>query len=335
MPIGKYPYMRYRIIDACITNPKKKYPTLEEIKQALAKKDIQVMTRAIERDFETMRHDKRLGFHAPIAYCKINRGYFYTDPDYSLDKLPLSEDDIETFELMVESFKRFKGAQVLNQVQGMLDKLEKVAGQMKQNKTKLNYSPVLFEHVPYNRGIERFDGLYQAIQRRRPLVIHYKKFDHEKGKEHILHPYVIKEYKFRWYLMGYNEKSRKNIILALDRIEDIAPAKIPFVPFKGSDPEKYFDHAIGVTIHAEGAKEIRLWFSPTQGHYIKTQKLHPSQHTISDTREGLVVTLQLIINYELLQTIQDYGPEVKVLEPASLREEIKERLRKTLQLYEA
>ncbi len=335
MPLSKNALTRYQLINECFTNPRKRYWTIEEIIEKAESRDILIARRTLEQDLHDMRHDERLNYHAPIVYSKKNNGHHYKDADYSIEKLPLSEDEIETFELMVESFKRFKGAEVLNQVEGMFDKLEKVAGQLKQKKTKLNYSPVLFERIPYNKGIEHFDVLYQAIIKQKPLLIHYKKFDDEKAKEHIFHPYLLKEYKFRWYLLGYNQKSKNKLILALDRMESVATVKTPFIPYKGKDLEKYFDNTIGVTIKDSGVKEIRLWFSHSQGNYIKTQQLHETQQIISDTSDGLIVTVQLIINYELLQTLLAFGPQMKVLEPASLQQEIKDMIRKSMELYKS
>ncbi|MEO7991369.1 MAG: WYL domain-containing protein [Chryseolinea sp.] len=333
MPLSKNALTRYQLINECFTNRRKRYWSIEEIIEKAKSRDIQMARRTLEQDLHDMRDDDRLNYHAPIAYSKKNNGHHYKDADYSIDTLPLSEDEIETFELMVESFKRFKGAEVLNHVEGMFDKLEKVAGQLKQKTSKLNYSPILFERIPYNKGIDHFDMLYQAILKQKPLLIHYKKFDNEKAKEHTFHPYLLKEYKFRWYLLGYNQKSKNKLILALDRIEGVAVVKIPFIPYKGKEPEKYFDNTIGVTIKDSGVKEIHLWFSHAQGNYIKTQQLHETQQIISDTSDGLMVTLQLIINYELLQTLLAFGPEVKVLEPASLKEEIRGMLEKSLELY--
>jgi predicted DNA-binding transcriptional regulator YafY len=275
-----------------------------------------------------------LNYNAPIAYCKRNGGFYYTDPDYSIQRLPLSEREIEKFDLLVESFQGFKGAQVLNEVEGMFDKLSKVAGQLKQKKSKLPYKPILFERIPYVKGMEHFDELYDAILEQRPMVIRYKKFDYGKPKDHTFHPYLLKEYKFRWYLLGYSERSKSKLILALDRMDNLTPIKIPFLPYKGIDIQKYFDHAIGVTINPAPAKDIRLWFSPLQGNYIKTQPLHATQKPVSDDASGLIVSLKLIPNYELLQTLLAFGPEVKVLEPISLQEQMKEMVKKTMTLYE-
>jgi predicted DNA-binding transcriptional regulator YafY len=335
MANGKHPTFRFRIINMCFTNPRKKYWSLEEIGDALVDKDLGVAPRTLERDLETMRNDDRLGYHAPIQYCRKNKGFYYSDPEYSTEKLPLGEEEIEAFGVIVESFQRFKGAQIVDQVAGMFDKLDKVVlEQLKKKKTKVSYPVLDFEKIPYYKGMEHFDKAYQGILKQQPLLILYKKFDHEVAKEHIFHPYLLKEYKHRWYVLGYSEKRRAKLILALDRIEGITEKRIPFKPYKGIAVEKYFNHTIGVTINNNGIQDVVVWFSPSQGNYIKTQHLHATQKIVKDSTEGLVVQYQLIPNYELMQTLLAFGPEVKVLQPENLRDELKEMLKKSLSLYE-
>jgi predicted DNA-binding transcriptional regulator YafY len=209
-----------------------------------------------------------------------------------------------------------------------------VMQQLKTKKSAVDYPVADFEKMPYSKGIEYFDKLYEAIVRQQPVLISYKRFDEERSTEHLFHPYLLKEYKFRWYLLGYSEKRRGKLILALDRMENIvSQRKITFKKYKGNDVQKYFDHTIGVTINATGVKEIRVWFSATQGNYLKTQHLHSTQQIVSDDSSGLIVTFRLIPNYELMQTLLAFGPECKVLEPASLQAQLKDMLRKSMELY--
>lgn len=67
---NKTPQLRYKIINACLTNKSKPYPTMSEIKDALARHDLEVSTRSFEADLEAMRFDKSLGFFAPIAFSR-------------------------------------------------------------------------------------------------------------------------------------------------------------------------------------------------------------------------------------------------------------------------
>jgi predicted DNA-binding transcriptional regulator YafY len=336
MPVIKSALTRYYIINECLTHPRKKYWTMEELMRKCENKDIVVSKRTLELDLHAMRYDERLNYQAPIAYDKKNKGFHYTDPSYSLEKLPVNENDIEMFEVLLESFQRIKGSPGLNQVGGMFEKLGKVVSQLREKKSKsqLSYPVVAFEKIPYYKGIEYFDPLYKAIMKQHPVQIAYKRFDRERAVVHVVHPYLLKEYKFRWYLLGYSEKRRGKLIFALDRIENLAVNKTTaFKPYKGIDIQKYFNHTIGVTINSSGVKEVKLWFSPSQGNYIKTQHLHETQEIIIDDQYGLVVTLNLVPNYELMQMLLGFGPEVKVLEPVTLHEEMKELLRRSLALY--
>lgn len=329
---NKTPLLRYKIINTCLTSKAKPFPTKTYIKAALAKQDISVSDRSFESDLEAMRFDKNLGFFAPIAFSRKHRGYYYTDPDYTIEKLPLSHGEVEAFELIVDSFRRFRGAKILDRVEGMFDKLDKVVHQLKSPKG--NAAPVVdFENVPYSKGIEHFDRLYRAIQNKQAVRIKYLKFERQLATDHLFHPYLLKEYRFRWYVLGLSETRKSKVVLALDRIQSIASARDTFKPYKGADLQQYFSHTIGVTLKNTGIKEIKLWFSPTQGNYIKTQHLHATQEIVSDTKEGLIVTLRLIPNYELLQTLLAFGPEVNVLEPSSLRAEMKDMLERSLALY--
>lgn len=330
----KNPQLRYKIINACLTDKRKPYPTIGDLKAAFLKHDIKIEKRALEGDLQAMRSDKLLGYYAPIAYHRTHRGYYYTDPDYTLDKLPLSKSELEAFELIVDSFKRFRGAKILNRVEGMFDKLDKVVmPQLRQARSNHQYATVDFENMPATKGIDHFDKLYKAIQKAQSLRINYHKFNAREASQHVFHPYLLKEYKFRWYVLGFSETRNSKVVLALDRIEAIEPARLVFKPYKGKDIQQYFSHTIGVTINSTGVKEVRLWFSALQGNYIKTQPLHGTQQIISDTKEGLIITLQLIPNYELLQTLLAFGPEVKVLAPESLRTDIKDMLARSLARY--
>ncbi|MEO7988643.1 MAG: WYL domain-containing protein [Chryseolinea sp.] len=334
MPSARQTLKRYRIINACITNPKKPFPTLLDLQRAMAREDIQVEKRAIEGDLEAMRFDTRLGYHAPIEYNRKHRGYYYTDPDYNFDKLPLTTEELDTFEVIVESLKRFREAEIVNHVAGVFDKLDKVVVKQLQSKQSTVTHPVVdFEKMPYSKGIEHFDKVYQAILKQHALLITYQPFD-KPAHEYTFHPYLLKEYKLRWYVLGYSEKRKANGMLALDRIENLTSKKTKFRKYRGTNIENYFKHTLGITIDKTDVKEIRLWFSVAQGHYIKTQHLHDTQKTISDDHTGLVIRLQLIPNYELLQTLLSFGPEVKVLEPRSLQTQLKERVKQMLALYE-
>ena len=76
-----------------------------------------------------------------------------------------------------------------------------------------------------------------------------------------------------------------------------------------------------------------LQFTPERAHWIADERWHPEQ-TSSHLPDG---SYRLEIPYtdprELILDILRYGPDVKVLEPHELRQQVTERLKQALQQY--
>jgi predicted DNA-binding transcriptional regulator YafY len=319
MPTNKNAYLRYRIINTCFTNRQKRYWTMAELLEALRKHDLVAYKRTVERDFEAMRYDKRLGYQAPISYDKVERGYFYTDAAYTIDKVPLTEEDLQALTLATNILHQYKNVKLVQQFEGMVDKLGKVVNHLRQPQ---NNKLIAFENTPYYKGREFFDVVLQAITEQQPLCITYRKFTGTKNDDYILHPYFLKEYRGRWYVLGYSEARQHIVTLGLDRFVKAEAATIPFQENKTLKPKQYFEHTLGITLGKGPVEDIELWFSPTTAPYIKTQHVHHSQKTLLEDETGLVILLKLIPNPELTQLILSYGAEVKVVKPISLKESI-------------
>jgi predicted DNA-binding transcriptional regulator YafY len=159
-----------------------------------------------------------------------------------------------------------------------------------------------------------------------------KKFDDAEEREHVFHPYFMKEFRNRWYVLGYSEARHFIITLALDRIIKLKEANITFKENKKLKPKEYFKHTLGITLGKGPVEDIELWFSPTMAPYIKTQHLHHTQKTVHEDKDGLTINLKLIPDPELLQLLLSYCGNVKVLAPVSLKEKYKEEIRKGMEM---
>ncbi len=141
----------------------------------------------------------------------------------------------------------------------------------------------------------------------------------------VIHPYYLKQYNNRWYLLGQTERFDSLSVRALDRIVDFKEVDIPFIENTQYDFEEYFEDVIGINTGKNRSSElIRLWFSPEKAPYILTKPLHGSQKKKVQDENGLVITIEVISNYELKSLLLSFGSEVKVLSPASLDLELKE-----------
>jgi len=332
MAAGKNPYLRYRILHACLSNGRKRYWTKQELIARLRDHDLDVEARTLAYDLEAMRYDERLNYHAPIAYCKKNKGFYYTDPNFSIDAIPFTAKELRSLVFAFSILQKYAGVALVSQFEAVFHKVVKVVSEWMIPNAKRK-SIIAFEKAPYYKGLVHFDVVHQATEEEQPLRIVYQKFTGAKESVHIFHPYFMKEHKGRLYVIGYSASRKTILTLGLDRMEQVTEERIPFRANTEVDAENYFHHTLGVTLTSGAVETVELWFSALQGQYIKTQHLHHSQRTVRDDKHGLVISLALIPNYELTSLILSYGPAVRVLTPASLRQQVKTELEKGLAGY--
>ena len=321
MPSAKNAYFRYRVINSCLTNNQKRFWTIPELIEKLREHDILVERRTIEGDFEVMRHDERLGYKAPIAYDKKEKAFYYSNPKFTIEANPLTKEDIEALTVATNILQQYKGVQLVQQFEGVVDKLSKVVDHLKNPEDQ---KIIAFEKSPYYKGNDFFDAVLHAITNKQSLRITYRKFADDHDDVHVLHPYFMKEYRGRWYVLGFSEARESIITLGLDRIIKLNQSNVLFKENKVLKPKEYFQHTLGITLGKGPVEEIELWFSLVQAPYIKTQHLHHTQKTVRDDNEGLVISLKLIPNPELTQLLLSYGAEVKILKPKLLRDSVKQ-----------
>lgn len=101
MSLNKSAFIRYRTIDACLTNRLYKYPSKQYLhEKCCAALGECVSLSTIEKDLQDMRYDDRLGFSAPIYYNKAGNYYYYSDPYYSIYKTLLSREQLESIKVV-------------------------------------------------------------------------------------------------------------------------------------------------------------------------------------------------------------------------------------------
>ena len=194
-----------------------------------------------------------------------------------------------------------------------------------------------FDECKYLRGKEYFATLLSAICNKRVLAIGYKSFQRGAVKEVLLHPYYIKEYNNRWFLLGREHGFDSISHLAFDRIEHISTVTgVSFIENKDHDfNDDYFSDIIGVTKHLEiEPQKIRLWVSPSLYPYIQTKPLHETQKLKNTDANGYEIEIEVRPNFELEQLILSYGDGMSVLSPEGLKEKIRTKLESSLKNYD-
>lgn len=321
---------RIRVINDCLCHRTKKYWSKEALAEMILEDaDIVISTSSIIGDINKMRNSRQLRYNAPIGYSKIHDGYYYTDLDYSIDNLPLNATDLKALKLAASTLNQYRNIPLLNAFTSTIDKVIKFSKRSDQGAV-LNF--IDFERTPFATGMEYMDAIIEAIQDKKCIEISYRKFGAAESGVYDFHPYLLKEYRNRWYVIGLNENRGELRTYGLDRITALQPSDCDYKIDTQVD-KNYLADCIGINIEKQKVETVKLKFIESEGHYLKTQKMHRSQVVVLDNSDGLVIELNVIINFELIGIILGYGALVTVLEPKALADKIVEISNKTIANY--
>ncbi len=192
---------------------------------------------------------------------------------------------------------------------------------------------ISFRKTPEIKGTFYLDPIIKAIENKQALRLYYLPFYEDKPYFNEVHPYLLKEHGFRWYLVGLNEFKGQVRTYALDRIRDLQES--PGIIYKepGFDAAQYFKSAIGIISPQGEPPLIRIAVQKTQAQYLITQPWHDSQNITEETEEQVVFSFRVHPTYEFKSLVLGLGKDVKILEPSSLTEEITTEIRQMLETY--
>jgi len=182
-------------------------------------------------------------------------------------------------------------------------------------------------------GTEHLSTILYAIKNKKMLRCLYQKFGDPEPNNRLLKPLALKENKQRWYLIAINNSDQSLKIFGLDRISELSISDQGFI-YPKINVEAMFRNCFGI-INDEDyeAEEIILSFTNHQEKYIKSLPLHHSQEIIYEGTEHTHFKLLVKPTYDFMMEILSHGKEVQILEPAYVREELKDILSITLNLY--
>ena len=336
MAQNKNALIRYKTIDKCLQNKYRKW-TLDNLIEACSDalyeyegRTVSLSKRTIQLDIQLMRSDK-LGYNAPISvYDK--KYYRYENDDYSITDIPLTENDMNVLSETVEMLKQFKDFSLFSELGGIIQRLED-----KVYTEKTHQSAII--HLDKNeklKGLEHLDVLYQSILKKMVLKIDYKSFKARQSSTVVFHPFILKEFNNRWFLVGKKKKRGRIETLALDRMENIDfDLSIPYLE-ENFNGDLHYKNTIGVTVlDEEHVEDVILKIERSNAPYVLTKPFHHSQEFIERDEDGNVtIRLKVHINFELERLILGFGETIEVLAPRLLRKRISKKLTKAYSQYE-
>lgn len=336
MATNKNALIRYRTIDRCLQNRSRRW-TLDDLISACSDalyeyegKHSNVSKRTVQLDIQLMRSDK-LGYNAPIeVYDK--KYYTYADESYTITQLPIDQMDVDILQESMDMLSQFKDFSLFRELNGVIQKLED-----KIYRGSGQQAPII--HLDKNenlKGLHFLDQLYQAILKKLVLTIDYQSFKARNKQAITLHPYILKEFNNRWFLVGRKDSTESIMTLALDRILHINLELSADYDDRQFDADEYYEHTIGVTVLDDKSLfDIVLKVDAKNAPYVLTKPLHCSQQLVEELQGGaIIISLRVLNNFELQRLILGYGAGIEVLAPTRIRRQIKKILTDAAKPYQ-
>ncbi len=231
----------------------------------------------------------------------------------------------------VAMLKQFKDFSLFDELGGIIQRLEDKVH------TEQTHEDAII-HLDKNenlKGLEHLDFIYQAILKKQCIDILYKSFKAEMPSYITFHPYILKEFNNRWFVVGRKNKADQIQTFALDRIISMTiNEKINYTrkKFSGDD---YYKNTVGVTVlNDDMLYDTRLKIDRYNAPYVLTKPFHNSQKLIEQFNDGsIIIEVRVHLNYEFERLILGFGDAIEVLSPRRLKSRIKKKLEAAVAVY--
>ena len=312
--------LRHRTIDACLRDTSRKY-TLADLINACSnaikakngnKGDAgpKVSVRSLQLDLQIMR-DKNKGYGAPIVVYD-HKYYKYKDPDFCIMNAKIGKGNLALMAELVESLKHYASFKELSSIRNITEILQEEVNAKLQKRS----SVVSYEEKRNPLGLEYFDTIHDAILNKKALCIGYYSSRSNNIMSIIFYPFYLKEYRGRWFALGYKDGLQGVYKLPLDRIRDYSYSILPFPDEYEFNPDEYFKDIIGVTKLTGDVKEVRFLVKNKFAPFIKINPIHHSQKIAYRHENGdIEFTVNIIPNREFYNLVFDWQPDIQIISP--------------------
>lgn len=278
MPANKNAVIRYQKLDELLSDRHHHYTMVEitdKVNDYLVDLGYEEVTRrCLEKDINFMEERP---FCAPIKRFTSNgfRCIKYGRSNFSIFTKELTKEEESLLSEVINTIGQFEGVPNFE----WLDALQEQLG------TKNHRQIISFSSAVKLKNSNLLASLYDAVSNEQVISVIYKRFEDENADTLIVHPYYLKEYNKRWYLVCYDEVRNFICTLALDRFEDFTPMPEKKLVPMTAEVEHRFDNSIGITVlDNQEPEHVVFWTSDKESNYIETKKMHHSQGTLDEVR---------------------------------------------------
>ena len=183
-------------------------------------------------------------------------------------------------------------------------------------------------HAPYREMIE---VVSRAIVQRRRLDMVYRAMHGRADTRRRVAPYRLLFFEGCFYILGHCGLRQDIRVFALDRIRKLDLSAESFTAPEDMNIDEFLKSSFGV-FHGPTA-HVKIRFAKDIAGYITEKTWHPSQKLITRPDGSVIFEADVAGTEEIKHWVLKWGANAEVLEPASLRQEIRREAERMLKTY--
>ncbi|MDX2033393.1 MAG: WYL domain-containing protein [Blastocatellia bacterium] len=293
-------------------------------------KHFEITTRTAQTTLEFMRDRLRM----PLEYSADKRGWYYSEPTYSLPAVELTEGDLIAI-LLVEKFSRqYRGTAIAEQVQTSFSKvLDAMTDVVSLDLSALSDAYSFEAAATTDLDPNVFTTVGRAIRERRTIEMVYFAATRGKVERRRINPLHLRNHLGEWYLIAWDHLREAFRVFLVSRIQELSVLEDGFEVPPGFTPQEYLHSSFGMMLGAEPQCVVVI-FDEYQARWIRERgKFHATEEREELPGGRLQLTMTVTNLYGVKRFIMQYGAHAEVVEPEELRDSVGREAQEILQRY--
>ncbi|HSS43868.1 MAG TPA: WYL domain-containing protein, partial [Thermoanaerobaculia bacterium] len=291
---------------------------------------LSVSSKTVQRDLDYLRDE----LEAPIAFDRVQNGYFYSRADYVLPFLPVDGKDLFSIGVAAQVLSLFGGTPLARDLRACYERLAELMPPAVRLRPEIVMERLALRAAAFRPVREEtWQAVAEAMQRGVSLSIRYRRPGAPAEEPRIVHPYAFVLSGRDWMMLAEDQAAGQVKIFYLARVASAALTGQRYAIPKGFDTDAFFRNTFGLYVGSAKPFRLRVRFSRDISDEVRELHFHPQQR-IETTRAGeAILELPAQSLKEARRFILAYGKEAVVLEPPELVESLRKEAEALVRAY--
>ena len=293
-------------------------------------RELEISLATFKRDLEYMR--SRLNI--PIVWDRETGGYRF-ETVAGVQELPglwFSDAEIYALLTMQRLLEGLEPGLLEPHIAPLLERLKAAIGSGEHSTQEVRKRIRILQQAKRMLPLAHFRVVAKALlERKRLHIVYYSRARDEQTRRDVS-PQRLVHYRDNWYLDAWCHLRQDIRSFSVDAIREAEMLEEP----ARDVPEQQLDEVLAAGYGIFSGRDVRwarLRFTPERARWVRAEQWHPQQRAWTEDGGAYVLEVPYSDHRELVMDILRHGPEVEVLSPPELREQVKAALQGALANY--